>query len=632
MKYISKPLCAAWAVGFAVLCLQVILNPLVMNNITFILKNGSAESNIVFVYIGIFLFSTIFTCIGNTVYNILKQRMIFALNAKHSLEIMSKILYTESVFMQKNAPEKIVTRSSRDVNDCSDFKVSTVLEFPLIITGLASTCCIMFRGTPHFLTAWGINSQQGNSILAAVIILMVPLHLSFLLFNGKFMKIEQAQIEAHENEIHLATESLRAIEDVRSSFAFDFILKRLKDVYEKTQNNKTKLFVLFSTFQNISGLAWGITQIIVLGISAWLITKTESGFKFEDYNGFCLLCGMFNQYVTRCANVVLDWLRAKPAQKRISELHRLNNRFKYLSDCETLESNAVLKFKNVTYRIANRNILTDVDFELLPGEHVALVGPSGSGKSTFLKLAMCHLNPTSGDIQYGGKSLQNVNFKDYASKVAYVSQHPFIFQGSFLENILVGRDINVSMQTLIALIHDVALVPDLIKRVLDTPIEYMLDQCPEAGTSLRQYLAEKYNCSQINDEKAVEIIKNSPLLHPVLVSGLSCKVDSAGKNISGGQAAKLALARALIGNPEIILLDEITSSLDEISQETIINTLTQKYKKQSVLFITHRLAAISGIARIVVMKSGEIVQDGEYDNLRQTDGVFADLIAHKTIK
>ncbi len=628
MKYMLKSLFASWMIGFIIVSFQAIVDPLVMNNITFSLRTGKSDSPSIFLYIGIFLLSTIIVCAGNTVFNILKHYMIFSFNAKTNLELMSKVLYADCVFMQKNSPEKIVTRISRDVNDYSDFKISTAVELPLIIAGLITTCYIMFCGTPQFLTTLGINSQQGNFLLAVIIILVTPLHLSFLLFNNRFIQIEQAQADAHENEIHLATESLNAIEDVRSSFAFSFILKRLKCVYEKTQQNKTKLFALFSVFQNTSGLTWGITQIIVLGISAWLIIKAESGFQFEDYNGFCFLCGMFNQYVTRFVDVILKWQRAKPARRRISELYELNNRFKCRSADKTLK-NANLKFKNVTCRIANRNILTNINFELSPGEHVALVGPSGSGKSTLLKLAMCHLNPTTGDIQYGKQSLQNINFQNYTSKVAYVSQHPFIFQGSFLENILVGRKLNISKQELVALIHDVALVPDLIKRGLDIAVDNYLEQYSKAGITLRQYLVEKYRCSQINDEMAIEIIKNSSLLDSVLLAGLSSNVDSAGKNISGGQAAKLALARALIGKPEIILLDEVTSSLDEMSQEIIINMLTDKHKNKSVIFITHRLAAISGMERIIVMNSGEIVQDGTFDTLLHSQGLFSELILHE---
>ena len=626
MKYMLKSLCASWLIGFIMVAFQVIADPLVMNNITFIFRTGNGDSYRIFLYIGILLLSTIAVCIGNTVCSILKRYMIFSFNAEKNLNLMSKVLYTDCVFMQKNSPEKIITRISRDVNDYSDFKISTAIELPLIVTGLITTCYMMFCGSPQFLTTWGINLQHGNFTLALIIILMTPLHLTFLLFNNKFIKIEQDQADAHENEIHLATESLNAIEDIRSSFAFSFILERLKYVYKKTQQNKTKLFALFSVFQSISGLTWKITQIIVLGISAWLITKSESDFKFEDYNGFCMLCGMFNQYITKLVDIILNWQRANPAKRRISELCKLNNRFKYCTTAKTLDANLKLKFKNVTYRIANRNILTNINFELNPGQHIALVGPSGSGKSTLLKLAMCHLNPTSGNIQYGEQDLQNINFQDYTSKVAYVSQHPFIFQGSFLENILVGRKINFSEQEIISLMHDVALVPDLIKRVLDTPAKNLSVECSKSDFTLRQYLAKKHRYSHMNDEMAIRIIKNSPLLHSILLAGLSGKVKSTGKNISGGQAAKLALARALIGKPEILLLDEITAALDELSQDKIMQTLTNKYRDCTIIFVSHRIHAIRRMDRIVVLKMGKIVQDGTYNTLAKERGLFAELI------
>lgn len=632
MKKTAQVLTISWIIGLAVILLQSLIDPLIMNNVTFLLKNGLAAPCKIFLYIGLFSTSMLLICAGNLIGSILKQTLIFSLNAKETLRLMSTVFYTDSSFMRKHAPEKVVTRISRDVNDFSGFKVSTIIEIPLIIAGLITTCLMMFFGAPHFLADWGLNLQQGSPLLATIIILMTPLHLIFLLFNAKFIKIEQAQAEAHENEIQLSTESLHAIEDVRSSYAFDFILNRLWGVYEKTQRSKSRLFAVFSAFQNVSGVVWAITQIVLLGVSAWLITHENSNFKFEDYSGFCLLCGMFNQYVSRTMDVVLNWQRAKPAKKRLQEFYDLTDHFGRAQGNVIANSHAELIFKHLTYTIEERAILDGITVKITPGEHIAVVGPSGSGKSTFLRLAMRHLIPTSGGVYYGVQNIEKLNFHQYTSRVAYVPQHPFIFQGTLLDNILVGRKLEMSFEELISLLYDVALVPDIIRRVLDDSATSVLNLSSGFGMSLRTYFCKIQGCPEQNDACMIEFIEKSPLLNQVLKAGLQSKTDGPEKGLSGGQVAKVALARALAGKPEVILLDEITAALDEISQERIIHTLTHKYQTVSIIFVTHRLAVIKKMERILVMHSGRIIQDGAFDLLLQTPGFFTELVQHEAVK
>lgn len=620
-------LVVGWIIGGLTIIMQSIIEPIAMNNIIVVLKDGGNGITNIFLLIVIYFISVIFAFIMNLIVNILKRMIVFAQNANDVHGLMTRVLCAENEDIKKHAPEQMVTRLSRDVLDYAEFKVSATIESPLVVLGLIVTCFMMFVGSPDFLSKMGIMQQHGNIVLGSVIIIMTPLHLTFLLFNKRLMAIDYAQAEAYEKEIQISTESLRAIEDVRALNAFDFVLKRIGVRLEETRKTKTKLFAVFAAFQHLGGIVWVFTQVIVLGVSAWLISKNNSDFKFEDYMGFSLLCGMYNQYLNRITEVVLSWQRAKPAKRRILYFANLHARFSAAYRSAAIDKSGALVFDKMWYKVGNHEILCDINLKIRIGDYIAIVGPSGSGKSTLLKLAMCHLSPTSGGVYYGGQNIDKINYQMYTSKVSYVSQKPFIFEGTILDNILVDRKLKMSFEDIVALIEDVVLVSDLIKRVLDDDATSFIYDYNITKITWRNFICSKLECENIDDEQLIIKIKNSNFFHLVLKAGLLSRVGSEGSDISGGQVAKIALARALAGEPEILLLDEITASLDELSQEKIINMLLTKHSDKGIVFVTHCLGVIQGMDNIYVLNRGRIIQSGSYDNLIHTPGLFSEMIS-----
>ena len=118
--------------------------------------------------------------------------------------------------------------------------------------------------------------------------------------------------------------------------------------------------------------------------------------------------------------------------------------------------------------------------------------------------------------------------------------------------------------------------------------------------------------------------------NPDLIKALDYEIKAEGQGISGGQAAKIALARALAGNPDVLLLDEVTAPLDELSQEKVTKMLDEKCRGKTIISISHRLPAVRNMDRLVVMESGHIVQEGKYDELAAKPGLFASLVARET--
>lgn len=630
-KHIRMVFVCGWLIGGFAIIMQALIEPIIMNNITAHLKEGGNDFSMIVLLIGAFLFSSILVCVANMALIILKRMCTLFQNKKIIHKLMGNVLCSESQYLKEHEPEQIVTRLSRDVFDYTDFKVSTLIELPLVVLGLISTCFVMYLGSPEFLLNLGIKSQNGNAILATIIIMMTPLHLTFLLFNKKFVRIEYAQAEAHEKEIQIATELLRGIEDIRAVNAFNFALERLWIGLENARKHKTKLFALFVSFQHIGSLAWVLTQVVVLGVSAWLIGSPDYDFKFEDYMGFSLICGMFNQYLYRSSEIILGLQRAKPAKRRIAEFENLNAKYAIKDKFISTITAGSLQFNKVGYKIEKRDILCDINLNVELGEHIAIVGPSGSGKTSLLKLAMCHLKPSDGVIRFNGKNIDDISFDSYALKVSYVSQHPFIFEGTILDNIFVGRDIDLPFKIIARLLQEVALIPDLIRRVFDEEVT-VIEEKDTNGITWREFFYNKMGRTKCEDDFIIDMIEKSDYFHAILRAALLSSVGSGGRDLSGGQKVKIAIARALVGNPDILLLDEITSSLDEISRRNILRSLFEKYKNKTILFVTHSLDIICGMDNIYVLEGGRIIQCGKYEKLIYEEGLFREMISREAFE
>ena len=250
MRKYWKTFVLCWGIGLALVVLQTVIEPMSMNNITGILKDFSGnQTSTLIKLLAYFCVATILICLGTMSDSILRQKLNALISTDLSLNLLRSVLYAHNSFLLNNEPERIVSRISRDAGDYSEFKVSTLLEIPLVLIGFTATCYMMFFGSFSCLESLGfVQEQKGNILLACIIIAMSPLHISFLLYNKKFMQIEQQQADAYEEEYQTSTESLRGITDIRASNSFVFIITRLWNILTKTRDTRIRLFSIFSVF------------------------------------------------------------------------------------------------------------------------------------------------------------------------------------------------------------------------------------------------------------------------------------------------------------------------------------------------------------------------------------------------
>jgi ABC-type bacteriocin/lantibiotic exporter with double-glycine peptidase domain len=213
-------------------------------------------------------------------------------------------------------------------------------------------------------------------------------------------------------------------------------------------------------------------------------------------------------------------------------------------------------------------VLDDVSLKAEPGEFIAIAGSSGAGKSSLFRLLLGFETPNSGAIYYSDQDFANLERNSVRRQMGVIMQNSRIIPGSILENIIQGTDASVD----------------------------------DAWNALEM--------AEFADE-----VRRMPMDIHTIVTPLT---------ISGGQQQRILIARALVGNPKVILMDESTSALDNISQEKITEKLQQLAVTRIV--IAHRLSTIVNADRIYVLDKGKVVQSGTYETLSATDGVFEELI------
>lgn len=228
-----------------------------------------------------------------------------------------------------------------------------------------------------------------------------------------------------------------------------------------------------------------------------------------------------------------------------------------------------LEAKSVSFKYSyfEEEILKDVSFSIEAGEKIAIVGKSGSGKSTLLKLIAGLYDTTKGAIQFNGMDLKKIDERSLKESVSIVNQKPTIFNASLYENIVMNQ-------------------PDVEPERVE---------------------------QAIFDSRVDEIIMDLPL-------GLETQISEGGMNLSGGQMQRISIARSLVKETSLLLMDEPTSSLDNISENFIMNRL--KMYDFTCIVVAHRLNTIKHFDRILVMEQGKIVEEGTHDALLALEGYY----------
>ncbi len=346
-------------------------------------------------------------------------------------------------------------------------------------------------------------------------------------------------------------------------------LERESDAYKQSNRRAIALSAAFIPILRTIILV-GFTGILFYGGLAAVAGKLEPG----TYTVLVFLTQRLLWPLTRLGETLDQYQRAMASTRRV--LNLLDTPIAIRTGSVALPTGQVsgdIVFDNVTFGYHDRQpILKNLSLKIPAGKTIAIVGATGSGKSTLIKLLLRFYEVSSGHITLDGLDLQSLNLSDLRRAIGLVSQDVFLFHGSVAENIAYG--------------------------------------------SFNATLSEITAAAKIAE--ADDFIVGLP-------EGYGTVVGERGQKLSGGQRQRLAIARALLKNPPILILDEATSAVDNETEAAIQKSLEKITQDRTVVAIAHRLSTVRNAHRIYVMDKGELVESGTHEQLVSQKGIYAGL-------
>ncbi len=349
-----------------------------------------------------------------------------------------------------------------------------------------------------------------------------------------------------------------------------------KGVHKLFQNVKKSLTAT-AFMTSSSTFLLGLASAGIMGIGGYFIMNNTM--TYGEFVSFTLFLGFMIAPIVQMSNIGSQLTEAFAGLDRTQELMRLPEENNIETRTVTMaQIKGDVSFKDVSFGYDdNTEVLHNISFEAPKGSVTALVGSSGSGKTTIASLVTAFLDPTSGHVLVDGVDLSKVDLKSFRSQIGVVLQDDFLYEGTIRENILFPRPS--------------ATEEELMEAVEGAYINEFTDRFEE---------------------------------------GLNTVIGERGIKLSGGQRQRISIARALLAQPKIVVLDEATSNLDTQSEAFIQKSLGVLMKHRTTFVIAHRLSTIQKADQILVVENGNIVERGKHDDLIALKGRYYELYTYQS--
>ena len=376
----------------------------------------------------------------------------------------------------------------------------------------------------------------------------------------------------------LLENDLSGMSTIQSFTAEEREIKRveeLSNVYRESNRQAIRLSAAFTPLIRMAILT-GFTATLLLG--GWMTLENE--LAVGAYSVLVFMTQRLLWPLTRLGETFDLYQRAMASSTRVLDVLTSPTEVKQGAHDPGPEEikGASIVFKDVDFSYPGREpVFTDLNLELRAGETVGVVGSTGAGKTTLIRLLLRFAEPTSGEIKWAGAPIPQWNLERLRSSMALVAQHITLFPTSILENIRYGN--------------------------------------PKA-----------------NDEAVLEAARLAEVTDFVeaLPSGWQTMVGEGGHRLSGGQRQRLAIARAVLKDAPLLILDEATSAVDNETEAALQRSINKISKDRTAVIIAHRLSTVRNADRILVLDEGEVVEDGSHEDLVKLEGIYARMWAVQT--
>lgn len=407
-----------------------------------------------------------------------------------------------------------------------------------------------------------------------IAIWMFSMFIPFTLINlwrfRKNQKLERKEYELYDTQYGHFWEAITSVRLIKSFIAENFELRRLKKFNQKI----LKLRKTIERNWNIGSVADLLLETWIWLVYVWVITL---GFRGRFSLGTMILLINYIDII-RWPLWELNWFfwEAKRAQIGARGYFKILDVSPQLKDPKKpLRLEAIkgrINFDKISFAYRDQEVLQDISLTIAPGSTVAFVGPSGSGKTTIVSLISRFYDPDKGKILIDGIDIKKFSKRVLRNNIGWVTQEPYLFADTIEENLRYGK-------------------PDATQKELE-----------QAGRIAHAH----------------EFIKNLPKQYKT-------SIGERGIQLSGGQKQRVALARVILKNPPILVLDEATSSLDSVSEMLIQEALEKIIKGRTTIIIAHRLSTARKADKIFVLNKGRLIEEGNHEELMKLGGLYSSL-------
>lgn len=435
-----------------------------------------------------------------------------------------------------------------------------------IIDALASTILSLFLDVSIVFIVGSVLVLQNIQLFLLTLVALPIYTVIIFAFLKPFEKMNHDVMQSNAMVSSAIIEDINGIETIKSLTSEELRYQKIDSEFVDYLNKSFKLSKYENAQTSLKHGAQLILNVAILWFGASLVMDSKISIgQLITYN---TLLSYFTNPIENIINLQTKLQSAKVANKRLNEVYLVASEFEGTTSM-TSKLSGDITFHDVSYRYGFETYtLSDLNLTIKQGEKVSLVGISGSGKTTLAKMIVNFYEPNQGNIRLGNMDLKMIDKKQLRQYINYLPQQSYIFSGSILDNLTLGAS------------------PDITQ-------EDILMAC------------------QIAEIRAD--IEAMPLGYQTELS------DGAG--LSGGQKQRLALARALLTQAPILILDEATSGLDVLTEKKVINNLMQLTDK-TIIFVAHRLSIAKQVDRVIVLDKGKLIEEGSHQELINKQGFY----------
>jgi ATP-binding cassette subfamily B protein len=508
-----------------------------------------------------FAFGMLFVVLFKTLLGALRQYLLAHVARQASLTLIAD--YTRHIlalplrFYEMRRVGEILSR------------ISDAAKVRDLISGVTLTALVdgtMVLITIVVLFAYDVRLALVATLFVPLLLISVLAHHPAARARSRRAMEQSAELAAHLNEDVSGVETVKALrqEDARAEQAEGKLVNVVQSSF-----SLQKLSVSASA---AATLATGAAGVVVLWYGGMRVM--DGALTIGQLMFFNSLLAYVLSPLERLASVNLSIQDALVAVDRLYQVMDLDLEQAPGVPRARLENlRRGIELRNVSFQYGGRTkVLSEIDLDIPVGKTVAIVGESGQGKTTILKMLMRFHDPTEGQLLFDGVDARDLDTSSVRGRIAMVSQEPFIFTGTFRENIAMGCP--------------------------DASLEDILRACVNAGLA--------------------EVIASLP-------QRLETMLGERGANLSGGQRQRIAIARALLAQPDVLIFDEATSHLDTATERAIQKTLKTALAGKTVVIVAHRLSTVRDADVICVLNGGKIVERGSHTELMNAGGKYAAL-------